>query len=266
MALGGLHHIMSTPMVGDERNAQLPPTTNQPMRRMLLRKRKKTSSVWNDFDEVEIVGAGKKTICKHCKVRLSTGGLGGSTSHLRRHSEKCNERRLHMAEEKNQSIIPFKPSNLSNSLDVGFPIWKSRLSKKKNRLKALLKTVNKISLTTDMWKSCHQVVEYMVVTGHFIDCLKAWGIKENVFYVSVDNASYIDSYLKNLKENLSLSTKLVLNGDLFHVRCCAHILNLLVQDGLEVWRVKQVIDNALEDEDFFMRDMTGPMKLKFDNY
>jgi len=39
----------------------------------------------------------------------------------------------------------------------------------KNRLKALLKTVNKISLTTDMWKSCHQVVEYMVVTGHFID-------------------------------------------------------------------------------------------------
>ena len=34
----------------------------------------------------------------------------------------------------------------------------------------------------------------------------------------------------------------------------------------EVWRVKQVIDNALEDEDFFMRDMTGPMKLKFDNY
>ncbi|KAH1205714.1 Zinc finger BED domain-containing protein RICESLEEPER 2 [Glycine max] len=114
----------------------------------------------------------------------------------------------------------------------------------KNRLKALLKTVNKISLTTDMWKSCHQVVEYMVVTGHFIDCLKAWGIKENVFYVSVDNASYIDSYLKNLKENLSLSTKLVLNGDLFHVRCCAHILNLLVQDGLG--KIKDIIQNVRE--------------------
>jgi len=38
-----------------------------------------------------------------------------------------------------------------------------------NRLKASLKTVNKISLTTDIWKSSHQVVEYMIVTGHFID-------------------------------------------------------------------------------------------------
>jgi len=29
----------------------------------------------------------------------------------------------------------------------------------------------------------------------------------------------------------------------------------------EVWRVKQVIDNSSEDEDFFMRDMVAPMKL-----
>ena len=146
----------------------------------------------------------------------------------------------------------------------------------KNRLKALLKTVNKISLTTDMWKSCHQVVEYMVVTGHFIDvdpewklqkrvlsfvkvptprqgidvadaifkCLKTWEIEEKVFSVSVANASYNDSCLKNLKENLSLSTKLVLNGDLFHVRCCAHILNLLVQDGLG--KIKDIIQNVRE--------------------
>ena len=39
----------------------------------------------------------------------------------------------------------------------------------KKRLKALLKTVSKISLTTDCWKSTHQKIEYMVVTGHFID-------------------------------------------------------------------------------------------------
>ena len=82
------------------------------------------------------------------------------------------------------------------------------------------------------------------VADAIFKCLKAWGIKENVFYVSVDNASYIDSYLKNLKENLSLSTKLVLNGDLFHVRCCAHILNLLVQDGLG--KIKDIIQNVRE--------------------
>ncbi|XP_058776722.1 zinc finger BED domain-containing protein RICESLEEPER 2-like [Vicia villosa] len=259
--------------------------------------------------------------------------------------------------------------------------------REKKILKNFLESVSKISLTTDMWKSTHQVAEYMVITGHFIDagwnlqkrvlsfvkvpaprrgidvadaiykCLKNWGIENKVFSVSVDNASYNDSCLRCLKENLSLSSKLFLGGSLFHVRCCAHILNLLVQDGLskiksiiyniresvkyvnfndarlkafcdvveqkglkdktsykerephydfapsleewnkvekvckllevfnlathvisgseyptanlylaEVWRVKQVIDNAIEDEDLFMREMAGPMKLKFDKY
>ena len=144
----------------------------------------------------------------------------------------------------------------------------------KKNLKALLKGVSKISLTTDMWKSSHQVTEYMVLTGHFIDagwnlqkrvlsfvkvpaprrgidvadaifkCLKAWGIEDKVFSVSVDNASYNDSCLRNLKDNLSLNNKLVLDGKLFHVRCCAHILNLLVQDGLS--RIKDIIHNIRE--------------------
>ncbi|KAL4564893.1 hypothetical protein LXL04_028969 [Taraxacum kok-saghyz] len=133
----------------------------------------------------------------------------------------------------------------------------------KKRLKALLKSVSKISLTTDCWKSTHQKIEYMVVTGHFIDqnwrlqkhvlsfvhvppprggndiadaiykCLKEWEIEEKIFTISVDNnASYNDKALKRLKEIFSRVRKLVCGGRLFHVRCCAHILNLLVRDGL----------------------------------
>lgn len=118
-------YIMSTPVVGDERNEHVPLTTNQPNgdkntnqeeeENVIKKKRKKTSSMWNDFEEVEIVGAGKNTICKYCKVRLSTTEPGGSTSNLRRHSDKCNERRSHVAKEKNQFVIPFKPSNPSNA-------------------------------------------------------------------------------------------------------------------------------------------------------
>ncbi|XP_031106193.1 zinc finger BED domain-containing protein RICESLEEPER 2-like [Ipomoea triloba] len=149
---------------------------------------------------------------------------------------------------------------------------------KKNTLKKILSNVSKVSITTDMWKSSHQVVEYMVVTGHFVDaswnlqkrvlnfvkvppprrgtdianaifkCLRGWGIENKIFSVTVDNASYNDSCVRSLKENMSLSSKMVLDGQLFYVRCCAHILNLLVQDGLST--IKDVILNVRESVKF----------------
>ncbi|TYG83063.1 hypothetical protein ES288_D01G138900v1 [Gossypium darwinii] len=50
--------------------------------------------------------------------------------------------------------------------------------------------------------------------------------------ISVDDASYNDAAVKMFKDNLSFHKRLSLNGNLFHVCCCAHILNLLVHDGL----------------------------------
>ncbi|XP_038701864.1 zinc finger BED domain-containing protein RICESLEEPER 4-like [Tripterygium wilfordii] len=51
----------------------------------------------------------------------------------------------------------------------------------KIKLKATLKNVNKISLTTDRWRS-NQQIEYMVVTGHFVDVdwKSAWGKGESI--------------------------------------------------------------------------------------
>ena len=40
----------------------------------------------------------------------------------------------------------------------------------KKILKNQLKDVEKISLTTDLWKSKNQKIEYMVIIGHWIDC------------------------------------------------------------------------------------------------
>lgn len=49
----------------------------------------------------------------------------------------------------------------------------------KKKLKALLKNVAKISVTTDLWKSANQKIEYMVLIGHFID--SNWKLQKWVF-------------------------------------------------------------------------------------
>ncbi|XP_039145917.1 zinc finger BED domain-containing protein RICESLEEPER 2-like [Dioscorea cayenensis subsp. rotundata] len=165
----------------------------------------------------------------------------------------------------------------------GMPQWEkiSRVTAKKDcmlmyenekkRLFALLKNVNKISLTTDMWMSSPQKMEYMVVTGHFVDidwklqkhvlnfvhlapplrgidiadaiykCCKEWGIEGKVFTISVDNASKNDVAIRNLKDTFARHKKLLCGGRMFHVRCTAHILNIMVQFGLS--KIESVIEN-----------------------
>ncbi|KAK1424369.1 hypothetical protein QVD17_19698 [Tagetes erecta] len=144
----------------------------------------------------------------------------------------------------------------------------------KKKLKGLLRETSNISITTDCWKSSHQKIEYMVITGHFIDknwrlqkrvlsfvhvppprtgldiahgiynCLKEWEIEGKIFSISVDNAAYNDRVVSTLKNNFSRVKKLPCGGRLFHVRCCAHILNLLVKDGLS--KIDYVIEEVRE--------------------
>ena len=131
----------------------------------------------------------------------------------------------------------------------------------KKKIKELLKSVNRVSVTTDLWKS-GQKIQYMVVTCHFVDsnwklqkriinfcnvppphteivicdalqsCLSEWEIEKKIWTVTVDNASYNDCAVSLLRDNLAYQNNLSGDGKFFHVRCCAHILNLMVQDGL----------------------------------
>ncbi|KAH9792650.1 BED-type domain-containing protein [Citrus sinensis] len=132
--------------------------------------------------------------------------------------------------------------------------------------KGLLKSIlsankQRVCITTDTWTSI-QMSNFMVVTAHFIDeewvlhkriltftpisnhkgdgigklienCLIDWGI-EKLFTITVDNASantLAIAYVKKKLANWS-GNSMVLNGLYMHVRCSAHIINLIVQDGL----------------------------------
>ena len=126
---------------------------------------------------------------------------------------------------------------------------------------------SRVCLTSDFWTSV-QNLGYMVVTAHYINadfklkkkiinfkkvkyphigiaieealvsCLTEWGIRDKVFTLTVDNASNNNRACEVFVEYQK--HELMLEGAHFHVKCCAHILNILVQDGMNI------IDDAIK--------------------
>lgn len=65
-------------------------------------------------------------------------------------------------------------------------------------------------------------------------CLEYWEIKEKLFIVSVDNASSNDVACAHLKKLVQRKKANCVNdGKYVHVRCIAHIINLIVWDGIK---------------------------------
>ncbi|KAK7261864.1 hypothetical protein RIF29_28187 [Crotalaria pallida] len=136
--------------------------------------------------------------------------------------------------------------------------------REKQRLKETLASIpNRICLTSDLWTAC-TTEGYICLTAHYVDSnwklnskilnfchmppphsgleicamllefLKEWNIEKKIFSITLDNATSNDTLVTILKHKLDDKNGLVAGGEFFHVRCSAHILNLIVQDGLKV--------------------------------
>ncbi|ONI12896.1 hypothetical protein PRUPE_4G190100 [Prunus persica] len=133
--------------------------------------------------------------------------------------------------------------------------------KEKIKLKDyLVANRQRVSLTTDTWSS-HQNLIYMCLTAHYIDdqwrlhkkilnfrtivnrkgdtigraiatCLLEWGI-DKVLTVTVDNATSNDHAGTFLSKKVNNWNGSILKGENMHMKYCAHILNLIVKEGLE---------------------------------
>lgn len=173
-----------------------------------------------------------------------------------------HEYRLHMVEDSAfinfvQNLRPqFKMLTFSDIESECLAIY----NKEKQNLVQILGTIfGRISLSLDPWTSS-QTLRYMCVTGQFIDndwklhrrilnfmlvsshignaltdsvgsCLSNWNMENKLFSITLDNGSSNDGISSNLRGHLSNKNALVLNGQLF-VASYAHILNVIVQDGL----------------------------------
>ncbi|CAJ2662136.1 unnamed protein product [Trifolium pratense] len=72
-----------------------------------------------------------------------------------------------------------------------------------------------------------------ILCASLVKCLMEWNIDTKLSTITLDNCSTNDAMIDKIKEKLSLNT-LLRDGSLLHMRCVAHILNLIVKDGLEV--------------------------------
>lgn len=140
----------------------------------------------------------------------------------------------------------------------------AEFNRQKTQLLEVLKNLNsRVSLTADLWTS-NQELGYICVTCHFVDnkwnlhkriinfahvetphnatnllnvmlkTMEDWGIDDKICSITLDNASVNDLMVSYIKSNLIGRRLLAGNGDIFHHRCAAHVLNLIVQEGLKV--------------------------------
>ena len=151
--------------------------------------------------------------------------------------------------------------------------------------KFLSEHCQRVCLTTDAWTS-PQNKSYMCLTAHFIDndwilhkkilnfrqvishtgeamakfvesCLHEWSLNR-VLTLTVDNATSNDTGVQHLKKRLLSWNNLVLKGDYIHMRCCAHVLNLIVSSGLKeidnsVLRIRAAVKYIRSSPSRFMK-------------
>ncbi|CAN1156785.1 Putative AC transposase [Linum perenne] len=131
----------------------------------------------------------------------------------------------------------------------------------KEEIKSFLtaKCGGKVSTTTDCWTSV-QNFNYICITVHFVGidwklqkkiinfrriyshkgvdiadavahCLEEWNLT-NILTVTIDNASANDTAIQHLKKKTYEWGTNMLQGKYMHMRCVAHVTNLIVCEGL----------------------------------
>ncbi|XP_074352561.1 zinc finger BED domain-containing protein RICESLEEPER 2-like [Apium graveolens] len=178
--------------------------------------RKKTARCWPYLDTVE---ENNQTIaiCKFCKERIKCDPTGCTTT-LNRHVDKCRKENGQTS----QALLQFQPIDAKSSEKIGYMVVTGHWID------------SNWNLNMRVLNFCNVPPPHsgFIISEALFKCLDEWGIIDKIGTLTVDNAAANDVALRYLKQTFSVRRSLSIEGKMFHARCCAHILNLCMQDGL----------------------------------
>ncbi|KAL4632770.1 hypothetical protein ACB092_04G074500 [Castanea dentata] len=227
------------------------------------KKRKRTSVIWNDFNEIILLDGTKKVQCIHCLKRLAYNN-NGATTQYHRHLKCCLSRIL---ADKKQKLLAVNEGGVESEVAIAnFKYDHANVREKASHMilvhefpfnmvehevfNVFMKTAapyyQKISRNTAR-NDCISTFELekkklKTMLGSVNRSLLDWGLENKVCTITLDNANNNDATVRILKD--AIKRKLMLGGKIFYVRCCAHVINLLAQDGLS--EIEMVIENVRE--------------------
>ncbi|XP_060967758.1 zinc finger BED domain-containing protein RICESLEEPER 2-like [Cannabis sativa] len=226
--------------------------------------RERTSRAWDHFTRQKIDGK-IKAVCKYCERKL-VGESSSGTRHLSSHVKTCPVRKAQLATSPSATASPLVSFNFDPDL-AGIKL--AQMIVKHEYPLSMVEHSGFIEYSSTLCPMFQMVSKntirrgYMVVTAHFIDdswslhsqilsfkyvlcphdapallealrsCLNDWKIEDKISTVTLDNCTANDSMIDLLKGQFEPDS-FILKGKLLHVRCCAHILNLIVKEGLSV--------------------------------
>ncbi|XP_062093715.1 zinc finger BED domain-containing protein RICESLEEPER 2-like [Humulus lupulus] len=92
----------------------------------------------------------------------------------------------------------------------------------------------------DSWNLHNRIIRFIYVTvPHtakllakvLMECLVEWSLERKLSTLTLDNCTVNIAMMDQMKEKLR-NASLLMKGELVHMKCSAHILNLIVQQGL----------------------------------
>ncbi|KAJ4760252.1 Zinc finger BED domain-containing protein DAYSLEEPER [Rhynchospora pubera] len=165
--------------------------------------------------------------------------------------------------------------NIPSHGTVRNDVMKLYMEQKKRSTDLLDSNECRVAITVDMWTVDKQKKSYMMVFAHFVDdswrlqhrllrfqhipflhttdafvenlmnVLSNWNLHNKLSTLTVNNCSMDDGVVDSIVRKLDIE-QLLLGGSIFHMHCFAHILNLIIKDGLDVigQRLKAISDSC----------------------